>query len=185
MTEEWKICFENYEISNFGNCRRYGSEIKGCIQNRGYKYFQVQRDGKRINKLFHHLVAEQFIGERPDGLVIDHIDRNKLNNNVNNLRYISHAENLQNTDKYRSDILETDKRLRYNLLKKEYYRRDLAKEGKEIQKAEKGSGSIKQKPNGRWKVQFQHNSNTYIKTFDTKDECHQYVQQCKNESNTI
>jgi len=180
MTEEWKICFENYEISNFGNCRRHGSEIKGCIQNRGYKYFQIQRDGKRINKLFHHLVAEQFIGERPDGLVIDHIDRNKLNNNVNNLRYISHTENLQNTDKYRSDILETDKRLRYNLLKKEYYRRDLAKEGKEIKYTERGSGSIKQKPNGRWKVQFGLNKKNYIKTFDTEDECKNFVTTIQN-----
>ena len=94
--EEWKKCFEDYEISNFGNCRRNGKIIKGSIQSRGYRYFQLNREGRRKNMLFHHLVAEQFIGERPDNLVIDHIDRNKLNNNVNNLRYITIKENLQN-----------------------------------------------------------------------------------------
>ena len=123
--EEWKVCFESYEISNLGNCRRKQlngkyKNIKGCLSNRGdgYKYFQVQRGGKRINKMFHQLVAEQFIGIRPDGLVIDHIDRNTLNNQVSNLRYITHEENMRNTCKYRED-LPKDKILRRNILKRE------------------------------------------------------------------
>lgn len=107
--EEWKCCFENYEISNLGNCRRkliLGDYkiIKGSIQNRGYRYFQINRNGKRTNYLFHHLVAEQFISKRPEGLVIDHIDRNKLNNNVNNLRYVTQKENCCNTDIFISEI---------------------------------------------------------------------------------
>lgn len=71
-------------------------DVKGSILHGGYKYFQIQRDKKRINKLFHHLVAEYFIGLRPDGLVIDHIDRNKLNNSVTNLRYVTQKENCNN-----------------------------------------------------------------------------------------
>ena len=111
--EEFKNCFENYEVSNFGNVRKkLGIEkyknIKGSILNQGdgYKYFQIQQDGKRINYLFHHLVAKLFIGDRPDNLVIDHIDRNTKNNNVNNLRYITQKENTHNSSRYRSDILE-------------------------------------------------------------------------------
>lgn len=107
--EEFKKCFDDYEISNLGNCRRKQKNgeykyIKGSLASGGYKYFQVKRDGKRINKFFHHLVAEQFIGERPNGLVIDHIDINKLNNNVNNLRYVSSKENSCNTHQYRKDL---------------------------------------------------------------------------------
>ena len=120
MTEEYKICFENYEISNLGNCRKKKlntgdyKEIKGSINSKGYKYFQVQRNGKRVNKLFHHLVAKCFISERPNNLVIDHIDRNKLNNNVSNLRYITQDENMRNTDKYMVDCkLEGIERKRY------------------------------------------------------------------------
>ena len=99
--EEWKHAIESYEISNYGNCRRkcfngLYIEITGTIQNRGYKYFQLQRFGKRINYLFHHLVAEAFLGERPNNLVIDHIDRNKLNNHVTNLRLVTITENSLN-----------------------------------------------------------------------------------------
>ena len=54
----------------------------GSVQSRGYRYFQLGRDGVRTNYLFHHLVASAFLGERPPGLVVDHIDRDKLNNNV-------------------------------------------------------------------------------------------------------
>ena len=123
--EEYKKVFEDVEISNFGNCRRLLKNgeyrtIKGSIQNRGYRYYQVVRNKKRINKLFHHLVAKAFIGERPEGLVIDHIDRNKLNNNVNNLRYITFTENLHNSDRYRHDIKETDKTKRHNIMTKLY-----------------------------------------------------------------
>jgi len=123
--EEWKCCFENYEISNLGNCRRklISGDYKiigGSILNRGYRYFQINRNGKRTNYLFHHLVAEQFIGERPEGLVIDHIDRDKLNNNISNLRYVSQNINMRNTDKYLEHIQETDPKKRAIIRTKEY-----------------------------------------------------------------
>ena len=51
---------------------------------------------------------------------MDHIDRNKLNNNLNNLRYISHAENMKNTDKYLSHITELDPKKRNCIRAKEY-----------------------------------------------------------------
>jgi len=109
--EEYKKFFEDYEISNLGNCRKKlkdgtYKELKGSINNRGYRYIQLSRNKKRINFLFHHQVAYCFIGERPEKLVIDHIDRNKLNNKVENLRYITHVENVRNCAKYREDIKE-------------------------------------------------------------------------------
>lgn len=109
--EVWKVCVEDYEISNRGNVRRKTlsggyKDIKGSLLKTGggYKYFQLLRDGKRKNHLFHHLVAEQFLGARPDGLVIDHIDRNPLNNCVDNLRYITQKANCFNHDKVHTDI---------------------------------------------------------------------------------
>jgi hypothetical protein len=126
MEEEiFKVCIETYEVSNFGNIRKKMksgcyTQIKCSIQNRGYKYFQLQREGKRKNYLIHHLVAEYFIGIRPIGLEIDHIDRNKLNNNVNNLRYVSHGENMCNIANYKTHITETDKEKRKKLIIKEW-----------------------------------------------------------------
>ena len=108
--EEWKNAIDDYEISNFGNCRKKlkngtYKDIKGSLMttpiSKTYKlrYFQLQRNGKRINYLFHHLVAKCFISDRPDGMVIDHIDRNPLNNNVSNLRYITQKENCYNSQR--------------------------------------------------------------------------------------
>lgn len=125
MEEEYRSYLDEYEVSNFGNVRRTllgggYKELKCSIQNRGYRYFQQQRDGKRINHLIHHIVAKLFLGERPDGLVIDHIDRNKLNNCVDNLRYITQDDNMKNTDKYKTEIDETDPKMRKPLVDKLY-----------------------------------------------------------------
>ena len=127
MQEEFKICFESYEVSNFGNVRKklLSGEYKilKCSilkTGGGYKYFQLEREKKRINYLVHHLVAKLFIGDRPDNLVVDHIDRNPLNNNVNNLRYITQKENCRNTTKFNKDVDEEDPRKRNCLLTKIY-----------------------------------------------------------------
>lgn len=170
--EEWKIIFEDYEISNCGNCRKKGKTINGSIQNRGYKYFQVQREGKRINKLFHQLVANAFIGKRPDGLVIDHIDQNKLNNNVNNLRYVTQEINMQNHKNYRSDIETKNKKERKKIFQKEY---DIRIGHSKGIKRPKGTGGITQRENGNWRVIITKNKIKYDKTFKTKEEAENFL----------
>lgn len=45
----------------------------------------------------HRIVAETFIGEQPIGLVVDHIDRNRQNNKLTNLHYVTQKENAQNS----------------------------------------------------------------------------------------
>jgi len=125
MSEEWKNCIEDYEISNFGNCRKkmkngVYKNIKGSVlveKAGGYRYFQLNRDGKRHNYKFHHLVAKYFIGERLNNLVIDHIDRNKLNNNVNNLRYVTQKENCFNYDRVNTTIPQDDPKRKNKLHK--------------------------------------------------------------------
>ncbi len=51
--EEFKIIFEEYEVSNYGNVRKKlkngdYKEVKGSVLNRGYRYFQIQRDKKKL-----------------------------------------------------------------------------------------------------------------------------------------
>lgn len=50
----------------------------------------------------HRMVYEAFKGEIPEGLEIDHIDRNKHNNNPDNLRVVTRAENQKNRSPYSS-----------------------------------------------------------------------------------
>lgn len=171
MEERWIQIFENYEISNLGNCRKKGITINGSINNRGYRYFQVQRDGKRINKLFHHLVAEAFIGDRPNNYVIDHIDQNKLNNNVSNLRYVTQAVNCQNNKKYRSDILTTDNKERKRIFSKEH--RVRTGKCRNIRRP-RGTGSITQRCN-KFRALIDVNKIRHSKTFDTKDEAENWL----------
>lgn len=130
MTEIFKRFYKEYEISNFGNCRRLLKNneykiINGALNKKvnGYKYLDIYEGKERKRLYFHHLVAHNFIGIRPLNFHIDHIDRNSLNNNVCNLRYVTPRENSQNTVKYRTDILTQDRRERNNVFRREYYNR--------------------------------------------------------------
>ena len=54
---------------------------------------------KHIRKVFvHRVVAECWLGQRPIGLECDHIDRNSLNNDYHNLRYVTKSEQNRNRD---------------------------------------------------------------------------------------
>lgn len=109
MEETWKPfnygSEYTYEISNLGNCRRMLKKgqyryLAGSTKNTGYKYIKVTENGKKKNRYIHQLVAYNFLGNRPEGLVIDHQDRDKTNNHVNNLRYVTCSENVLNCDRY-------------------------------------------------------------------------------------
>jgi len=184
--EEYKICFDNYEISNYGNCRRKCingnyKTVNGSITNKGYKYFQQNRDGKRKNNMFHQLVYKYFIGDVEDGKEIDHIDRNKLNNRLDNLRAVSHTENLQNTERYRNDVTENDKIKRRNLLAKERETKKRRQAGNK-QINEKGNGNIhkrKDTKNDRYMAQITWKGIKYSKTFKTKEEANNYINEIK------
>jgi len=97
----WETLIERYQVSDTGKIRRLLANgkykiLKGSVNNRGYRYIQLQRNGKRLNFFIHVAVAKQFIGPRPKGKVIDHKDRNKQNNKVDNLRYVSQRFNSNN-----------------------------------------------------------------------------------------
>lgn len=63
-----------------------------------YLCTQVNIKG-HIRKVFlHRVVAECWIGPRPEGLQTDHIDRNTLNNDYHNLRYVTKSEQMKNRD---------------------------------------------------------------------------------------
>ena len=101
--EEWKQITEypNYEISTLGRIRRpdgkYGGiERKQKQEHNGYITCCFSKDGKYHTKSVHRIVAEAFIPNPENKEQIDHIDRNKANNVVSNLRWATRSENQWN-----------------------------------------------------------------------------------------
>jgi len=76
-------------VSNYGRCRADDKIIEPYVHKRlKYVYFN--------QKLLHRLVYELFVGEIPKGYEIDHIDNDRTNNRIDNLRIVTHKENLNN-----------------------------------------------------------------------------------------
>jgi HNH endonuclease len=83
---------------------------------RGQRTFRLDRDGyQRLNTggkkigyktvYVHKAMAEIYLGQRPDGMTVNHRDGNKANNSVSNLEYISAADNT--THAFRSGMVST------------------------------------------------------------------------------
>ena len=63
-------------------------------------FVHMKIDGMSIIKrvMIHTVVAECWLGAKPDGYEIDHIDRNSHNNDYRNLRYVTKSEQMKNRD---------------------------------------------------------------------------------------
>ena len=68
-------------------------QVKATVNGSGYEFITCKGQNKVS---VHRLVYEAFKGEIPEGMEIDHIDRNKRNNNPDNLRVVTHKENMLN-----------------------------------------------------------------------------------------
>jgi hypothetical protein len=106
---EWRVIagHDNYEVSNTGLARNGRNQhILTPQTRRGYLSVKLGRDGRR-SPLYdvHRLVATAFIGDS-EGRQVDHIDRNRSNNNVSNLRYVSASDNSRNTGSHRGYAYE-------------------------------------------------------------------------------
>ena len=97
--EYWKQIkgYPHLLISRAGNVwsTTYNRELHPFLTNRGYIRVCLSKDKTVKQVHVHRLVAEAFI-PNPDNLPqVDHIDGDKTNNKVENLRWISHSENCR------------------------------------------------------------------------------------------
>ena len=97
--------FDNYLVSNFGNVKNSKTNriLKPGDDKKGYKVINLYQNGKYKTFKVHRLVGIAFL-ENPDNKpMIDHIDENKANNNVKNLRWATSSDNLVNQGKYKNN----------------------------------------------------------------------------------
>lgn len=75
--------------------RRTGRMIKGTLEDDGYLRLSVRLKGKRIKVYLHRIVWAIVKGQWPK-MCIDHVNGNKSDNRIGNLREASGSENKRN-----------------------------------------------------------------------------------------
>ena len=84
-----------YQVSNLGRVINFKSKKIKCFSLvKGYCLVLLSKNGKTSMKRVHRLVAESFINNNNLKEEVNHIDGNKLNNNVENLEWCNHSENM-------------------------------------------------------------------------------------------
>lgn len=94
-----------YEASDLGRIRRLRGRngwgyynkvtvLKPSVSKQGYYMVRLWRDQVPKGYMVHRLIARTFLGPRPDGLEIRHLNDDKLDNRVVNLTYGTHRENM-------------------------------------------------------------------------------------------
>lgn len=100
MEEIWKPVAgnESYEVSNLGRVRYIKmltiTKSKSGEARGAKRYARVSSKVGKNGKV-HQLVAEAFLGQRPEGYTIDHKDGNRENNRADNLEYVTLNENIE------------------------------------------------------------------------------------------
>jgi len=95
--------FPDYAISNYARVLSIRKQIflKPWISNSGYFQIYLYKDKKRYRNYIHRLVVRTFIKEEINKPIIDHINRNKLDNSLKNLRWADYQINGANRDKFK------------------------------------------------------------------------------------
>ena len=88
--------FEKYEVSNLGKVRniKSGRIIKTFLHHNGYLTYGLYENNKQKQLSLHRIIAIAFIDNHEEKPCVNHIDENKLNNDLSNLEWCTAKENM-------------------------------------------------------------------------------------------
>ncbi len=93
--------YEKYSINREGVVMREWkngtkTEIKGSIGRNGYRMVSLTKQGKTKHFTVHRLLAIYFIPNPDNKPICDHINRDRSDNRIENLRWVTTHENCMN-----------------------------------------------------------------------------------------
>ena len=107
MTEIWKPIERapGYEVSNQGRIRSFMKSKQGrlmstYLSSNGRYALYLRIDKTKHIAYVHVEVATAFLGERPEGMVIRHLDGDPTNNCVDNLTYGTQVDNMNDARRH-------------------------------------------------------------------------------------
>jgi hypothetical protein len=97
ITIMWKTIpsYPSYEASPKGCVRNKVTQrvLKPCTQKTGYLRLCLCRNGSKRTASVHCLILETFGGLRPTGLVCTHLNHNRSDNRLENLKWDTYSNN--------------------------------------------------------------------------------------------
>ena len=149
------VKYKGYDVYPDGRIKSNGLRkvfLKGYDCGKGYS--NVKLNGKSYKR--HTIIAKCFIGDKPKGYCVNHIDGNKLNNHYSNLEYVTFEQNYKHaldnnlkknlgyylTEDQASDLIEF------------YYNTDYSMKSIANMMGFKGKGVVKRLINGDYTYSF-------------------------------
>jgi len=109
MNWEFKLCWVNYQFCYTDDYlyimnNKSGKIIKPVNNGSGYLKVHLKDNSGKIKQIYYHrLLGQLYIANPYSKAEIDHIDRNKLNNKLSNLRWVNHNEQMYNLGIYKTN----------------------------------------------------------------------------------
>jgi len=100
------VGYENYLIYEDGKVQNKKTKryLSTC-DNNGYLQVGLYQNGRHKNYKIHRLIAEHYIPNPDNRKEVDHINRNKKDNRIENLRWVTRSENNLNTTVQKDNAL--------------------------------------------------------------------------------